>query len=346
MGKSSKVPPPDPRLVEAQLRSMNLQESAITQMLGIAQQQQADSARLMPLQEEQMRFGLDANRTAYDQSQQDRQWLLGRRDALSGLQDQMVGEANAFNSDAETTKRIGIAQADVGKSLADIEAAQNRNLASMGVAPGSGRFASRNNADAARLMAGAANAARADVRQEGRMLTDRATNALAGYPAAAMGATGQGAAMGASGLGIANQGAGGIYSGYGAMTGQQQAAAGVAGSMGSNASSMWGQQANYKLQSDQAAGSDLGGVGALMGGAAKLYSSGIFSSRDYKQDIERVGTHPLGIGLYRFRYRPAFRAKMGADWHQGVMADEVAQVLPAAVGRDADGLTVVDYSML
>lgn len=343
--KSSDVPAPDPRLVEAQIKSMGIQDSAIQQVMQIAKQQQADNASLIPLQKEALQFGLDTGKTAYDQSQADRQWLLGRRDALTGLQDTMVKDAQSFDPAAEGEKRAAGYQADVSKSYTDIQAANDRTMASMGVMPGSGRFRSPGAAvDLARTMAGVANQGRADARAEGRGLVDRAATVLAGYPASASGATGQGAAIGQGAVGTANAGVGGINATYGGMTGAQQAAAGVAGQMGANATSMWGQQANYKLQSD-ANGNDLSGIGSLLGGAAKVGSLFMPSDRRYKQDIERVGTHPLGIGVYRFRYMPALRARFGAGWHTGVMADEVAGVLPQAV-TTVDGLTAVDYSML
>lgn len=94
-------------------------------------------------------------------------------------------------------------------------------------------------------------------------------------------------------------------------------------------------------------GSDLAGLGALAGGAAKLYSSGAFgSSRAYKRRVRRIGRHPGGFGVYSFEYREPYAAKWGRGRQVGVMADEVAAVMPAAVGVDADGHTVVNYSML
>lgn len=348
--KSSEAPPPDPRLVEAQLRSMGIQDDAISQVLEIARRQQAANEELQPLQRQAMEFGLESSKTAYDQSQADRQWLLGRRDSLAGLQDQLITEARDFNTEAAAAKAIGIAQADVGKSLADIRAAKAREMATMGVAPGSGRFMAGSDADAARAMAAAANGARTQARNEGRMLTDRAVNALAGYPAQASSLTGQGASLAAGGLNIANAGAGGINSGYSAMMGGQQLASGLAGSMGSNASSMYGTQANYKLAADRQANDTgiLGDIGSLAGGAAQLYTSGIFGSdRAYKDVSARIGTHArLGIGIYRFRYKPEFAKKWGDGEHVGVMADEVEKVLPSAVSKDSDGHTVVNYGAL
>lgn len=70
------------------------------------------------------------------------------------------------------------------------------------------------------------------------------------------------------------------------------------------------------------------------------------SDRSAKQNIVRIGTHALGIGLYLFDYRPAYFKEAGMGRHFGVMADEVESVLPQAVGRHDGGLKNVDYRML
>jgi len=108
--------------------------------------------------------------------------------------------------------------------------------------------------------AGAKTGARRAARQEGMALTDRATNALAGYPAMGMQATGAGAQFAASGLNLANSGLAGMNSGFGS-------AAQVAGQMGANASSMYGQQASYKNAQDRLALED-GGVMGFLGTVA------------------------------------------------------------------------------
>jgi hypothetical protein len=78
--------------------------------------------------------------------------------------------------------------------------------------------------------------------------------------------------------------------------------------------------------------------------------SGMFpsktSSRHIKQDIVRIGTHPLGFGLYLFHYRPDYRECYGSGRQFGVMADEVSAIAPEAVSTNALGHTVVDYGML
>lgn len=65
-----------------------------------------------------------------------------------------------------------------------------------------------------------------------------------------------------------------------------------------------------------------------------------------KENIVRVGQHPLGIGLYLFDYKPGFRAQWGNGRQFGVMADEVAAVMSAAVTTHADGYKLVNYRML
>jgi hypothetical protein len=70
------------------------------------------------------------------------------------------------------------------------------------------------------------------------------------------------------------------------------------------------------------------------------------SDRRAKENIARVGTHPLGVGLYLFDYLPEHCVQAGHGRQFGVMADEVEAVMPAAVSVDADGYQRVDYAML
>ena len=70
------------------------------------------------------------------------------------------------------------------------------------------------------------------------------------------------------------------------------------------------------------------------------------SDRTLKQDIVRIGSHPLGFGLYLFRYKPEFRDAYGHGRRMGVMVDEVAAVAPQAITSGATGPAVVDYGML
>lgn len=77
--------------------------------------------------------------------------------------------------------------------------------------------------------------------------------------------------------------------------------------------------------------------GAAAGAGAKMWAA---SDRRLKTDIRRVGTHErLGIGIYTYRFKGHDTVQMG------VMADELAQVLPHAV-MDMGEFLAVDYSEL
>jgi hypothetical protein len=81
---------------------------------------------------------------------------------------------------------------------------------------------------------------------------------------------------------------------------------------------------------------------ATMMGAMRM----VVSSRHTKENIVRIGTHPLGIGLYLFDYKAEFRDRYGHARQFGAMADEVETVLPGAVSVHPQGYKMVDYAML
>lgn len=362
----SDAAPPDPRLIDAQIKSMGIQDDAIQGILDL-------SRNMQPLQQEQMRFGIDSARTAYDQAQADREWTLGRRDQLEAAQNGLAGDAtryggrmmrdaqsfadqlNAFDTDARRDQLAGEAMGDASQMFGLQRGVAARELSRAGVNPSDGRFAGTQNQMAmaeAAAKAQAANKTREAARQEGMAMRGQAlgvmsnaannafnmkssaANMLAGYPAMGMQASGQGAQMAASGLGLANQGQSGMSAGYGA-------AGNMAGQMGQNATNMWGQQANFytQNQSQDSLGGVLGGIGGLAMGLGK---SGLgFSDRRLKKDVVLVGQdHRTGLNLYEFSY-------IDSDVrYQGVMADEVEAVMPEAVTAMPGGYKTVNYKML
>ena len=70
------------------------------------------------------------------------------------------------------------------------------------------------------------------------------------------------------------------------------------------------------------------------------------SDRRVKEDIVRIGQHPVGVGIYRFRYKTPYAEMYGDGRRIGVMADEVAEKYPDAVSRHEDGYLMVDYGRL
>lgn len=259
-GGGASTPAPDPRLVEAQVKNLGIQDDMIKQIIGNAND-------MAPLQKEQTQFALDTSRTAWEQSQADRDYALGRRDKLTGLQDTMVEEARTFDTEGKREELAGQAAADVSNAYESAKRTQGAEMARMGVNPADGKYGAASNALAAGEALATAtgkNSARTAARAEGRALTDRASNALAGYPAMGMQTTAATAGYGASGQNIANTGLAGLNSGYGQ-------AAGMAGSAGNSAANMWGQQSNAYQQAQATSGAGTGAiVGAGLGAAALI----------------------------------------------------------------------------
>lgn len=328
--KSSSAPAPDPRLVEAQIRSMGIQDDVIKRVMQ-------QSEEVLPLQKEQLQFGLDASRTAFDQAQADRTYALERRGQLTSMQDVMIDEARDFNTEDRGKEIAAQAGADVEQAFANQRQASGRAMARMGINPNSGRSSAMDaemGMAQATAKAGIQGSARQAARAEGRALTDRASNALAGYPAMGMSTTGSGAGFGAAGINIVNQGLAGMNSGY-------SAAGTMAGQMGQNAASMYGAMGSYKNGADNAA-ANANPMGALLGAGAQLGAAYIKSDPRLKQNIELVGRDErTGLNLYEFAYK-----NMPHERWRGVMADEVLQVMPSAVHANEEGFMSVDYGAL
>jgi hypothetical protein len=106
------------------------------------------------------------------------------------------------------------------------------------------------------------------------------------------------------------------------------------------------QVANYNAQmgllgsvagiAGAAAGGPLGLMGGLFGKGAPAATP---SDRRLKSNVVRVGTHPLGIGVYEY--------DIFGERQRGVMADEVEAVKPEAVTtHPTEGYKMVYYGML
>ena len=104
---------------------------------------------------------------------------------------------------------------------------------------------------------------------------------------------------------------------------------------------MAGAQAAGQAAMDQY-GIQSSNVNAANAGLYNLAGAGLmaakFSDRRLKSNIEHVGTHPLGIGIYEY--------DIFGNRERGVMADEVLNVMPNAVSVHPSGFMQVDYGML
>jgi len=93
-------------------------------------------------------------------------------------------------------------------------------------------------------------------------------------------------------------------------------------------------------------------VGDLIGAAGKVGAAavGAPSDRRLKVNVEKVGAFPDGLGVYEYDYIAAPNAEiaphMPAGRFRGVMADEVAQLRPWALGPKIGGFATVSYGAL
>ena len=85
-------------------------------------------------------------------------------------------------------------------------------------------------------------------------------------------------------------------------------------------------------------------LGGQLGGAAIMASDAAL-----KTNIEKVGEYPDGLGIYEWDYLPIegqIADFMPEGRQRGVMADEVADLRPWALGPVIDGYATVNYEVL
>ena len=225
----SSAPEPDPRIGEAALKNAELGED----WLKFAEEQFKVSNERQVGQD---KLANEVTQQQLDSSKQAQGWATADRNryetVFRPMQDQFIDEANSWDSTERQSARAAEAKADVMNNSALARQASERNMASMGVDPTSGRYAGVTRAgDQATALsaAGAENNARSTVRKEGVAMRADAINmgsGLAVNPATSLGlssSTGS-AAYGttaannaqAAGLGsIMGQGYQGAMSGYG-----------------------------------------------------------------------------------------------------------------------------------
>jgi hypothetical protein len=77
-----------------------------------------------------------------------------------------------------------------------------------------------------------------------------------------------------------------------------------------------------------------------LGSAAIQYGPAMFAASDrrLKSNIVRIGTHPIGIGIYEY--------DIFGGRQIGVMAQELMEVMPEAVHQHPAGFLMVDYGRL
>lgn len=313
------APAPDPNIGKAALMNAEIGQ----EWLGFAREQtDISNERQAELDELTKRIGeqqLEMADRQMEWSQQDRERY---QDQFQPLEDEFLDKAKTWDSDERQAQRASEARADVLQSAAAERAASQRQMASMGVNPASGRFQGMDRASELQTglaAAGAQNQARNQVRQEALALQGDAINIGRGLPA-------QSAQAAAMGLGAGNSALAGAQGAHGAFLGNQNIMGqGFQGAMAGQSSmaNILNQQHQNQLQAwsanRQAASQGIGGLfGAVGSGLGIAAGMGAFGSskelKENKRPVKGALAAIQGLPVEAWEYtEEAQRRPMPAD---------------------------------
>ena len=260
----------------------------------------------------------------------------------------IVADAMAFDTDAYRNQLATRAAADSGIAFNRQRQANERAMASMGVNPNSGRFQAAANQTGlmqAASRAGAMTGARERAQQTGYARKLDAAGLGRGLSGASTAA--YGSAIGAGSQAVGNYGMAGQQYMGGIGQGASTIGSGLNMQIG-GLSNVLNNQTKYLM--NEADSSFLGDVGGIMGGAASMGKAfpgmgtamaGFMSDRRLKENIAFAGVDDVtGLNLYDFNY------KWNSKRFRGVMAQEVKEMYPEAVYDSGAGWMGVYYDML
>ena len=342
--KSSKAPKPDPQIGEA----AKMQAAIAAEWLdfsrdqfAVANERQTDiDAMSKRIAEQQMATQDQANKWATEDRNR-------YKSVFQPMEDEYIDKAKNWDSEERQQQMAAEARADVQGSSDAARRIRERNQASMGVNPNSGRFAGADRAadfETTLASAGAQNQARNQVRTQGMAMQADALNMGRGLPSQAAGAAGLGlsaggAAMGTT-LGAHNSflGNGGIMSqGFSGAQQGYNSQAGILNTQHSNALQAWQTETNASANASAGMWSGIGSA-AGMGMMA-------FSSKDYKTDKK-----PARSGLKAVKKMPVeeWKYKDGiADGgeHIGPYAEDFQKATGKGDGKMINVMDAVGVTM-
>ena len=351
MGKgSSSAPAPDAKIGEAALKQAETGEAWLgfaRDAFAISQDRQKELDDLTT-KVTQQQLGLATDQAKWSREDRDRYNTV-----YKPVEDDFIKEATNYATEERQSEAAAEARADVQTAAANNRAATERANTSMGITPGSGRFAgvqAASDLGTTLAEASAANTSRQSVRDKGLALKADVVNLGKGLPAqAAAGAGGSVAASGAA-LGgaqgtnsqalaastIMNAGYGGAMQGYSgqASTLNQQYGLQLEG---------WKTQQELKSKNAAGIGSFLGGMGGLIfsdeelkenkeeiddGEALDALNSMPVEQWDYKEGVADEGRH---VGTYAGDFQ---RATGKGDGHTIPVQDAIGITMKAVQDLD------------
>lgn len=312
-GKSQPDPPDYSQLAGASKESAEIMARLGQQQLDFSKQQYQDMLPFMT--------GIAGDQRAMMKQQMDQaqDYYRYQQDTFRPLEQQMVEDARSYNTDAKREQLAGQAAADAGRAFATTQAASQRNMASMGVNPNSGRYAGANAANNLGLAA-TKGAAMNQTREKAEMIGQARLMDAVGMGRGLVGAA-QGAYSGA------------LNAGNSAGNNMQQPGHNYMAGMGQGASTIGQGQQMY-----------LGGLGNALNGQMNLYGQqqnqpnpwmqmagmgigAFFSSKKLKTktgevDAQAVSRDVATIPVDRWQYKPG--AGDGGE-HVGPYAEDMAK---------------------
>ncbi|MEN5278940.1 tail fiber domain-containing protein [Brucella sp. TWI432] len=287
MGKgSSSAPDPDPNIGRAALKQAETGEQWLgfaKESFVVSQERQKDLDAITKRVTEQQ-LGIADQQAAWAKSDRERY-----ENKFKPIEDEFIAEATNYATEEKQAEAAARASSDVRAAQASAQEQDLRQSASLGINPGSGRYAGIDRATDmtyALADAGGKNNARQLVRDKGLALKADVTNLGRGLPAQS--AQAQSLGLGASGSAVGlNQGAnaqsmqaaGIVNSGYaGAMNGY----AGMGQTLNQQyATQMAGWEAQQKANS-----SLFGGIGEALGGLAGFALSSDENVKENKKPVK------------------------------------------------------------
>lgn len=288
MKSSASAPDPDPNIGKAALMQAETGQQWLNfakDAFDVSTDRQAELDALTTKVTEQQ-LGLATDQANW--AREDRQRYT---DVYKPVEDAYIEEATNYATDARQDEAAAEARADVQTAAANQRAATERQTASMGINPGSGRFAgiqATNDMNATLAEAGAANTARQTVRDKGLALKADVANMGRGYASSAGSSAGSSVGASATALSGAQASNAQSLAANNIMSqGYSGAMQGYAG-MGSTLNQQYGIQSNNWQASQNLAGQNAAGFGSFLGGLFAL------SDEDLKENKEPI---PDGAAL-------------------------------------------------
>mgnify|MGYP005840504751 CR=1 FL=1 len=350
------APSPDPNVGKAALKNAQVGEDWLKfaeEQFEVANERQQDIDKITKRIGEQQ---IETQDRANDWSQEDRARWEG---TFRPIEDRLISDARDWDSDERQSREAGEARADVMQGVAGQREQRERQMASMGIDPRSGRYAGTGRADDIRAgvaSAGAQNNARRQVRGQGMALRADAANMGRGLPSQAASGAALGLNAGNSAIqgslnaaqnerantNIMNQGFQGAMSGY-------QSQAGILNNQYQNQLAGWQAQ----TQADAAGAAGLGGAIGTLGGAAMTAWGSSKDSKTDKSDIPdgEALQAVKGLDVESWRYKdgqkhPVTGELLPADKrHVGPYAEDFKKQTGFGDGKTIDPISAMGITM-